>query len=344
VDSLTGVTQGENTRVNDVLREYPPVGPVLGIFRNTVGLVNKTFLIQTDRDKLILRESAEETDLDHLNLEVEVLQYLKNKKFGLSPALISNKQDGYLTNYGGRAYTLQECLPGDIRVTPDNVEYFEDATLRSFFGAVARFAKAVRNFVPSKQYSNITLSHYPRHAASLFERAGERLPTSGKRFFVDRKQALLENALRIHEELSAVQYDDLPKQLVHFDLHPGNVHYQNDEVVGVFDFDWVRFDCRIADIAGAIAMSCHSRRGGTLLKYKVSEALAAYRAAYGPSEFDLETENRLVRAAIEASILVQTLWALNWFCEHHAHRNATTILQHWITLSLANDYDSLFLK
>ena len=42
---------------------------------------------------------------------------------------------------------------------------------------------------------------------------------------------------------------ELPRTHIHTDAHPGNFKFDNDKVVGVFDFDWVQVDFRIYEVA-----------------------------------------------------------------------------------------------
>jgi Ser/Thr protein kinase RdoA (MazF antagonist) len=43
-------------------------------------------------------------------------------------------------------------------------------------------------------------------------------------------------------------YEALPRQLIHRDLHPGNLVFQNQSLVGILDFDRVRIGIRVFDL------------------------------------------------------------------------------------------------
>jgi len=45
---------------------------------------------------------------------------------------------------------------------------------------------------------------------------------------------------------------------VHCDYHPGNLKYTDEQVVGMFDFDWAKIDYRLFDIGLGIAYFCSS--------------------------------------------------------------------------------------
>jgi aminoglycoside phosphotransferase (APT) family kinase protein len=331
----------EGGAIRAVLREFGLATEPRRIIRNTVGLVNETFVVELDDETFVLRRLNSGTPPSQLSLGMEVLRYLEARKYELSPRIIANTRGEQLTYHAGDIYMLQQFIPGETRVTMDDVTQFEGAALRSFFETVAEFSKITSDFAPSKVYPQSALSDYPRKMPMVLENVGKGLPTSVKSIFEKRKHAMVDFASRALDELIALNYDKLPKQLVHFDFHPGNVHYFGEKVVGIFDYDTVRFDCRLSELAGAIAMSCHGRRGDALLKRKVQEGLLAYRSAYGPSEFDPEMENRLLKAATEASIVAQALWAVDWYCENYQRDNARTVLGHWINLCVT-DCRSLF--
>ncbi len=47
-------------------------------------------------------------------------------------------------------------------------------------------------------------------------------------------------------------YDDLPKAVIHGDIHPGNVTFENSKVSAVYDFDYLSRQARIRDLSDAI--------------------------------------------------------------------------------------------
>ena len=89
-------------------------------------------------------------------------------------------------------------------------------------------------------------------------------------------------------------YQQLAKQIVHYDIHPGNVNFSENNVTGLFDFDWVRFDNRYADLAATIAQSCWEYGGqktGIFNKTRIQLGLQHYRNTFGKSQHTLEKEH-----------------------------------------------------
>jgi homoserine kinase type II len=101
---------------------------------------------------------------------------------------------------------------------------------------------------------------------------------------------------------------------VHCDYHPGNLKYTDEQVVGMFDFDWAKIDYRLFDVGLGIAYFCSSWSGsdsGELWLDKAAIFVRAYQdeaarfAAPGPmSEAELACLPRMIANA--------NLYVLNW--------------------------------
>jgi homoserine kinase type II len=72
----------------------------------------------------------------------------------------------------------------------------------------------------------------------------------------------------------------MPLCAIHCDFHPGNIKYENNQVVGIFDFDWAKLDLRLFDVAMAVDYFCSSwdkRNDGDLDLEKAALFLNAYQ-------------------------------------------------------------------
>ncbi len=54
-------------------------------------------------------------------------------------------------------------------------------------------------------------------------------------------------------------YDSLPKAVVHGDLHPGNILFNDGRLVALLDFDWANRRERIRDISDCLIFFCSER-------------------------------------------------------------------------------------
>ena len=346
IKNLTLPSHQELKEVLSVLERYDVAAVGTNIFRNTIGFVNKTFVIEAGNKKFVLRESSLATVPEHLELEVEVLGFLEEKSYKLSPRLLTNKHGHYITYHNDRFYTLQTFVPGEIKASWNDLEHLTSCMLESFFRCSAEFTKTVQGFKPRREYANLPLTHYVKHGRKLLKSFLEKLPVSeGKKLLAECLPQLLHFSEQTNKELVKINYDVFPKQLVHFDLHPGNVHFVGEEVVGLFDFDWVRFDFRISDLAATIGQSCYifgGEKSGLYIKEKVSAGLEAYREAYGQSEFDERKENHFIKVALKGYMFFQLLWVVDWYRENCKSPDGVFNLRHFINTCLLNDYEKLF--
>ena len=57
------------------------------------------------------------------------------------------------------------------------------------------------------------------------------------------------------DELDRLGYHELPDTLIHGDFHTNNIFFQRRRLTGLLDFDFVRPDTRLADLALTIALA-----------------------------------------------------------------------------------------
>jgi len=333
--------------IRNVLSEYdlPATGLVIG--RDTVGYANTTFIVEIGDKKFALRQSNPQKSFEHLQLEIEVLTFLKETGFALSPKLIANKNGYFFTEHDGRFYMLQDYIPGEIVASWNRgLENFNGERLRNLFRTSASFTRAVRDFRSSRPYHSDSL---PRIVANGLQTMSERMRAipdhAVKEYFLEHEKELLSFGQEVSDEFASLKYEEYPKQIVHLDLHPGNFHYVGDEIVGMFDFDWIQFDCRTSDIAATIAQSCYLLEGdfaGIYVKEKVVTGLSAYRESYGPSEFETVLESRLVCCALKGYVFHQLSWATDWCKVPGKEEEALWILKLFRNACTMNDYEKLF--
>jgi len=339
----TELSEVEKNYVKVVLKEYA-LQDFDAISKNTVGFVNQTFIIQKNGCKYVLRESNIQKKLDHLNLEIQVLQYLRDQKFALTPVVFPNSAGANITFSRDRFYILQSFIPGESKANWNDLKNFNNEMLVSFFKAFANFTKAVQGFYTNLPEKDNSIFFYMTSAARVFKENYEKIPqSSGKTLLRKYYNELKESIETVHNEMSLAAYQDLPRQIVHFDFHPGNVNFLGNEVCGIFDLDWVRFDSRISDIASTIAQSCWYYGGentGLYDRDKIILGLRAYREAYGKSEFSRSDEDELISLALRAYLIFQMLWSMNWY-KDNIGSEGDVLLQTLINSLLRNNHKEL---
>jgi Ser/Thr protein kinase RdoA (MazF antagonist) len=340
------IASDQRATVIDVLSRYKlPIGDI-EIERDVIGFTNAIFIISVGRKKFVLCESNSRTQHEHIKFEVEVLGYLQAKGFKLTPKIISSKKGKFITILNGRYYILQNFLPGEDKASWNNLRNFNIGMVRSFFSATAKFTRAANGFKTKRKIESKPLYSLIKNGRAGYLAHMKKMPDSpGKRMVMDQNELILKLIKKIEIEVNRCKYALLPKQIVHFDLHPGNVNFVGNKVSGLFDFDLVRFDTRISDIAVAISMATYwfgGTHAGLYRKDRIREGLRAYRKAYGKSEFTLPRENELIKIALKVYIFELFIWSLDWYTNHHKERNSEEVVRQFLNALTLNDFDNLF--
>ncbi len=328
-----------------VLAMYRIKGEHLRAVKDTVGVVNETYFIFDGNKKWVLRKSSAQTTLEHLRFEQKLLAYLPKHGFKLAPRAIRNKYDQTITRLNKSLFTVQEFLPGKIVGSWNDVSRFTKPRVDAFFKMIAEFSKATKYFIREPNTGSHTLWWHVQRSPRQFQKIVRTMPASaGKNLLVKNRKNILSFFSATKEQFIQTKYDALRKQVVHFDWHLGNVHFNGNTIVGVFDFDWAQFDCRLTDVANAICMSCYYYGGpkdGQFRKDIIKCAPQSYRESYGKSEYDAIRENELIKVAVRGCALFQFLWAGDFY-KSKPSAQRLVILKHFLKMLLDNDYDGLF--
>jgi homoserine kinase type II len=101
---------------------------------------------------------------------------------------------------------------------------------------------------------------------------------------------------------------------IHCDIHPGNLKYQDNKAVGIFDFDWAKIDLRLFDVCEALVYFCSSwdeETDGRLLLSKCSIFLKAYQDKLKELN-GLEPLNELELKYLPDMLSIVNVYLINW--------------------------------
>ena len=91
---------------------------------------------------------------------------------------------------------------------------------------------------------------------------------------------------RVKNKLTPI-YNDLPQAVIHGDIHPGNVAFENSKVSAVYDFDYLSIQARVRDLSDAIIFFAANRESAI-----VADDIYSLTA---PFKLDLERSLILLR-------------------------------------------------
>ena len=304
------------------LLEHYDLGQLTGYQKNERGFVNVAYAIETDAGrKYFLRKYKRGIKEEEIQFEHSLINHLVAEKSPPAARLYpTHEGKTYLHKFEGEQdtsgvyYAIFDYLPGEDRFTwvdpilTDKEVENAAVTLAQFHHAVSHFTPAGRRVEPKILDLLPVIDEYARGC-----------PTRDKHTLVDRTlfehlPSVLENLHRTLEKLEESEAREMVQLVIHCDFHPGNLKYEYDQVVGLFDFDWSKVDARSFDVALALWYFCTGWSGegdGILRLGQVETFLGAYqgwlrgRSELGPLD---PVEGKYLPYMINAS----NLYVLNW--------------------------------
>jgi len=225
--------------VSVIMSSYP-FGEVLDC-QNLGGIPNTTYKVVTEQRTVAVRiYSHGQSSLEHIKLELKVLQHLASMDFE-SPRLLPGTDGQLLQQWKGYWVCASEFIPGvmadTIQLTPKLVG---DAGR-----LVASFQRAMASF---------KIDEIPE-GETFIERGGDVLesldPALGKRGWEMDVRNVIPQWERASEPFIR-NSANLKSNFIHADIWPPNAICEGDKVVGLVDFDDCLYGATIIDVAIAL--------------------------------------------------------------------------------------------
>jgi homoserine kinase type II len=251
-------------RIKNLLEEKYERGQLARVIEILGGYNNKSYGVwivrEGKRNKFLLREYNPRVSECEIKFEHALLNHLKRKGLDVIAGVFPCRDGATFVKMassdhsaGGEVYwALFDFLEGQ-----DKYDWTQtDLTVAEFIAAAQMLAKLHffgRDFVKPSGAKRVqppilefistfktTLSAYtdPGHQGRFYQ------------IFRDHKNIIFSI---IDEFLSIIwRFRGLPVMPIHCDYHPGNLKFENEKVVGIFDFDWSKIDMRLFDVALAL--------------------------------------------------------------------------------------------
>lgn len=225
---FTQISQG---RLDAFIADYPALA-VTGFKGIAAGVQNSNYLIETPDQKLILtlyEDTQTGVDPNDLPYFLGLMQHLA--KAGIDCPTPIARQDGAL--YGtlcDRPAALVSFLSGRSTVTP------KPDHCRAVGAALAQLHLAGAGFELRR-----TNTQGPENWRKLFDASAARADEASPGLSAFMAQEL--------QRLEAAWPDDLPSGVIHADLFPDNVFFENGQVSGLIDFYFACHDMLAYDLA-----------------------------------------------------------------------------------------------
>jgi homoserine kinase type II len=210
-------------------------------------------------------------------------------------------------------YALFDFLEGEDRYTWIDPQLSRTEVIAAA-EVLAKFHHAIAGFnPPGRRVEPTILELLPQIAQNL-----KLVETISKDSIFD--DVLSENLDLLLDDCSSMQaycanldWSTAPEMVVHCDFHPGNLKFSDQQVVGLFDFDWSKIDLRCFDVGLAIWYLTHWKGDldGILRFAESLQFLRTYQETlYGLSNLEPLSEFELQHLPV--MINLGNLFILNW--------------------------------
>lgn len=312
-------------QIEEIVDDDYDLGRVVRAERIFGGYVNASFAVWTrtgsGEHRYFVRKYNRAITEREVRFEHALLTHLADHGFDLASTVFPNR-------HGGTFVAREEVVDGApvtvffgvFRLLEGQDKYtwvknrLTDKEYDSAARVLAQFHHSAFAFDPgdlAREQPPI-MEFVPTLAGTFKECAAQSDGTAFDDFFLGKLPAILDVIAKGVEVES--QLGGLPVTPVHCDYHPGNQKWVDEQVAGLFDFDWSKLDYRVFDVALAVVYFCSSWEGpdqGELRRDKAAVFVRAYQdeaarwANPGPmSARELAVLPRMIANA--------NLFVLNW--------------------------------
>ena len=343
----------ENTflreQIFEIVKKHYDIGQVEDVYEIFGGYINRSFglVIQTDKGSTdyFLRKYKQGIAVDEVLFEHALINHCIARGLTIAARVIANRQGStYVKPSSSRSlFAVYEYLKGEDKYTWDN-PVLNDHEYVSAAKMFASFHSAAGDFDPKglQRMEAKILDLLPKFSAGFQGFAQTAAGGKFHRYFQDKLKHILEaiNNTRFDE----TEIAGMPMIPIHCDYHPGNLKFENNQVVGIFDFDWSKVDLRLFDVCLALAYFCSSwedEHDGEMLPEKCILFLITYQEQIRRMG-DMEPLNEIEIKNLPAMLAAANLYLINWIVttyyrdpdlndsEYLAYLKHTVRLMQWI--------------
>jgi len=222
------------------------------------GYLNDVFIVQTRRNRYILKKHVVRNTEAKLRAVISLLGYLKSRNFPCD-YLIPTKSNDYFIEFRGGIYSLHNFIDGsNYSSTKElNSEQIIVATkvLAEYHRVVWEFKPEGENLEPSDLPLMFTCD------ASWFRLYIE----NHCHVFANKEQyhLTLANIEKLEKNLAHKGILPLPHVPIHGDFGAHNMMFRGNRFAGVFDWDLLQYAPRMVDVCGSLARNSVREKDGS---------------------------------------------------------------------------------
>lgn len=331
-------------QVVDLVENHYDLGRVQDVYEVFGGYTNRSFGVICEkggeRNEYFVRKYKATALDEDAALEHNLINYAISQGFKEAASIFVTKEgttfvkikeiiDGKLKT---RIFAVYEYLSGEDKYTwIDN-----DCTpteLRNLGALLARLHNFTRDFDPgpiSKAEPRIEIL-FPDMKRIFAELSSKPLETKFHDYFSMSLPRIIDIIDR--NIIPPEDYAKMPQTPIHGDYHAGNVKFEGEATIGLFDFDWSKTDVRLFDVCLGIVYCCSSWHVATDGQMRLNDCrhfLEGYNNALDGQ--GLQKLNATEKKYLPNMMTIAAVYLVYWCTE----------LWYYLDPEGTNDYESIY--
>ena len=251
----------KNNQITEIVESLYDIGTVTAVNEILGGFNSRSFSIEALKDgcakTYYLRQYKFGASTGEIRFEHALISHAIKNGFTIGAGIVaSTRGETFVQPANSRnMFAIFEYLDGEDKYTWDNPD-LADAEFQSAGRVLAIFHNAVHDFNPGglQRSEPPILALWPLLAEKLAGFARQKKAGKLQAYYGAHFQSVLDMIAR--SPFDTIAAEGLPVIPIHCDYHPGNLKWKDEQVVGIFDFDWSKMDLRLFDVAMAVIYFC----------------------------------------------------------------------------------------
>lgn len=256
-------------RVVEIVENEYDFGKVNEVFEIFGGYVNRSFGIRAEKNgktqEYFIRKYKSGVQAKEIEFEHELITFSKEHGFDIAAGIIPAADGrGFIKienpiivgeDSNIEYYAIYEYLEGEDKytwLTP----YCTDKEFASMAEIMATFHNSTRDFDPKGlERVELKILDFVDTLPNIFKGyAAKDCDNIFHEFFNKKLNAIIEVIEK--NKIDKCVAEKMPYNPTHNDYHPGNVKFRDEQVVGIFDFDWSKIELRLFDVCLGMVYTC----------------------------------------------------------------------------------------
>ena len=339
----------QDKQITEIVESLYDIGTVTAVHEIFGGFNSRSFGIEALKDgcakTYFLRKYKFGVSAGEIRFEHALISHAVKNGFRIAAGIVASATGETFVQPGNSRsmFAIYEYLDGEDKYTWDNPA-LSDAEFKSAGRVLAIFHNAVHDFNPDglQRTEPPILALWPQLAEKLTGFAHQKQAGKWQAYYAAHFPSVLDMIAR--NPFDPIEAEGLPLIPIHCDYHPGNLKWTDEQVVGIFDFDWSKVDLRLFDVAMAAIYFCSrwdDDRDGEFRCDKCELFLGAYQQELDKSaglEPLTPTEQKLLPKMLDIANTYLIHWEVSAFMdeagadddEYLTYLKHSVRLMHWL--------------